>query len=60
MGKNIIGLMNGNSCQSLILIINLEDITIIAVVPLICMLLLGVKKIKKLENIIGIELLASK
>lgn len=60
MVKNIPGLINGNSCQSLMLIINPEVITIIAADLPICTLLLGVKKIKKLENIIGIELLASK
>lgn len=60
MVKNILGLINGNSCQSLMSIISQEVITIIAVAPQICTLLLGVIKIKKQENIIGIELLASK
>lgn len=55
MEINTNGLMNGNTCQSLMIINNPEATSISAAGHQIPMLLLGDIKIKLQENIIGIE-----
>lgn len=59
MDINTLGLMNGSFYQSLISITSPEVIMIIAAVLLTSTLPLGVIKIKKPENINGIEPIAS-